>query len=256
VTSFAANGILGVGLFEQDCGTACVTGNPSNLGAPYPGTYYLCSTTACAGTNVVLGAEVANPVTLFPTDNNGVVLQLPAVGAGGAVDPVGSIYFGIGTQSNNALVNATVFNAYPSGNANAGNFLAQYNGTTYTASFLDSGSNLLFLPDTTITTCPTGDVAQGFFCPAATLAGLQAKLTGANNVTGIVTFSIANAHNLLTGNPTATAFNNIGAPDGIIAGGGGIAGVDLGMPFFLGRNVYVGIEGFAAAGNPGPFWAF
>jgi len=55
---------------------------------------------------------VQNPVTLFATDNNGVIIELPAV-SGVETSVTGSLIFGIGTQSNNALGSATVYTSIP-----------------------------------------------------------------------------------------------------------------------------------------------
>lgn len=101
--ALGANAILGVGLFKQDCGLACAFVGSSN-----PGFYFSCPASGCQPAAVPLVSQVQNPVALFPTDNNGVVIQLPAVPAGGAVSVTGSLIYGIGTQSNNALGSAKV----------------------------------------------------------------------------------------------------------------------------------------------------
>jgi hypothetical protein len=71
VTAFGANGILGVGVFEQDCGNACVAA-PST-----PALYYSCpSGGTCQGAAVALLDQVQNPVWQFTGDNNGIILEL------------------------------------------------------------------------------------------------------------------------------------------------------------------------------------
>ena len=87
VASFGANGILGVGPFELDCGD-CDT--------VIRGFYYSCAAT-CSETTVPTNLQVANPVTRFPTDKNGVIVVLPSVAAGGAANVGGSLIFGIDT---------------------------------------------------------------------------------------------------------------------------------------------------------------
>jgi len=105
-----ANGILGVGPFAEDCGTSCV-----QTGAGNPRIYFECVSNSCQVAGVPLTQQVQNPVTLFTTDNNGVILELP-----GAPNPApslsGSMVFGIGTQSNNGLGNAQVFAIDDNGN--------------------------------------------------------------------------------------------------------------------------------------------
>jgi hypothetical protein len=49
---------------------------PSN-----PGVYYEGPTSGCVVTAEALAQQVQNPVTLFATDNNGVMVELLAVGA-------------------------------------------------------------------------------------------------------------------------------------------------------------------------------
>jgi hypothetical protein len=46
---------------------------------------------------------VANPVAAFATYNNGTVMRLPALAAGGQPSVTGRLVFGVGTQQNNAL---------------------------------------------------------------------------------------------------------------------------------------------------------
>ena len=101
VTTFGANGLLGVGVFMQDCGSACAQFAVS-------GAYYTCPASGCQPTQVALAQQLQNPVAMFSTDNNGVLIQLPALPAAGAATATGSLIFGIGTQSNNGLGNATI----------------------------------------------------------------------------------------------------------------------------------------------------
>ena len=60
-------------------GSACAF-----VGSANPGLYYECPSLGCQTTAEPLTKQVQNPVWLFPTDNNGVVIQLPAVPIGGA----------------------------------------------------------------------------------------------------------------------------------------------------------------------------
>ena len=109
--AFGANGILGVGLFQQDCGPACTTQNTQ-----IQNVYYDCPVSGCTPTSVALAQQVSNPVIFFTSDNNGVLIQLPAVPNGGSPTVNGSLIFGIGTQSNNGLGSATVYPVPDSGN--------------------------------------------------------------------------------------------------------------------------------------------
>lgn len=238
VAALGANALLGIGNFQQDCGTGCAPGSTS-----VPPMYYLCPNSVCSVATVPLTSQLQNPVWLFPQDNNGVLISLPSVAATGQASVSGSLIFGIGTQSDNALGSAKVYTADP----NTGNFSTTYNGVQYNQSFIDSGSNGLYFLDAAtagITACSDG---SGFYCPASTTS-FTATNTGVNGVTGSVTFSIANRDTLLaSGN---AAFDDLGGSSA------GTKYFDFGLPFFYGRSVFVGIEGLTSPGGTGPYWAY
>jgi hypothetical protein len=94
VDTLGANGILGIGVFRQDCGSFCVTSASGNV-------YFSCPGGSCVSTTAPLASQLQNPVWMFPQDNNGFLITLPAIPATGAPSVSGSLIFGIGTQSNN-----------------------------------------------------------------------------------------------------------------------------------------------------------
>ena len=236
VQALRANGILGMSVFRQDCGSGCA--QPNNRGI-----YYSCASSVCEQTPMPLAQQVQNPVSMFAVNNNGVIIQLPSVPAAGAARVDGSLVFGIGTQANNGLGAATVVGLDPS-NAN---FTTLYNGVSYSASFVDSGSNGLFFQDS-MPVCASTSAAPGFYCPESTVNG-SAAIQGAGGTSATVSFSIANAATLLAANPGFAAFANLGAPFAA-------NGFDWGLPFFYGRNVYTAIEGAGTPAGPGPYVAF
>ncbi len=238
VAQFGGNGILGIEVFKQDCGPGCAAGVVS------PALYYACPVGGCVPTAAALTSQAANPVFLFPTDNNGTILELPAVGASGAATLSGSLLFGIDTESNNALGTATVVAVDP-GN---GNISVTFNTQTLADSFIDSGSNAYFFPDGSTTVC-SGAVANGFYCPTSTQS-LTATVTSSTGVTNSVSFSVANADSLFNGNPTFRAFSNLAGTDST---GGGF---DFGLPFFMGRHVFTAIEGQSTSAGNGPYMAY
>ena len=81
--ALGANGIIGLGVFQQDCGPGCVSSAPQF--------YYDCPASGCNPIPVGLTQQVTNPVFLFATDNNGVLIQLPAVPNGGSANVAGSL---------------------------------------------------------------------------------------------------------------------------------------------------------------------
>jgi hypothetical protein len=247
VTAFGANGIIGVGLFDQDCGPFCdqTTGITSGNG------YYACTNSGCSATLVPVASQVVNPVFAFAanngsTDNNGVIIELPALGATGAANVAGTLVFGIGTQSNNALAGGvTVLTTDADGLITTS--VASLSQTD-TMSYFDSGSNAIYFEDGNIPTC-TESFAQGFFCPASTTS-FSATATGANSLAASVTFSIAAADTLFTTNNTA--FNNLGGS----AGSSGANSFAWGLPFYYGHNVYTAMENTSPGGTAGPYFAF
>ncbi len=235
VESLGANGIVGVGLFAQDCDA------PSCPAAA--DVYYDCaSATSCTAITEAATQEVQNPVSLFATDNNGVILELPAVSGGEEASLSGSLVFGIGTQSNNALGGATIYTAN-----DEGNFTTTYNSTAYPDSFIDSGSNGYYFLDSSlsgITEC-TGN-ESGFYCPVTT-ANVSATNQGMSGTSGAVSFSIADANTLF--DSSDYAFSDLGG----ISGTSAPYYFDWGLPFFFGRNVYTGLQN---ATYPDGYWAY
>jgi hypothetical protein len=240
VSAFGANGVLGIGLFSQDCGTYCAQSNGNS------DWYYSCTSTRCTAAIEALDSQVTNPVALLANDNNGVIIQLPALSASGATTASGYLVFGIGTESNNGLGSATVLTVNPE----TGDFTTIYGGHTLNGGFIDSGSNSLFFTDATIPDCPSS-VGAEFYCPAATL-DLTASDQGQNGNTSTVSFQIAN---LSVRNTANFALDDVGGTASTIAWLG-TDYFDWGVPFFYGRTVYTAIEGKAAGSATGPYFAF
>jgi len=230
-----AEGILGIGVFRQDCGNGCAA-----AGAQLPGIYFNCPGSGCVAAAVPLQQQIQNPVWLFPQDNNGVVISLPALSASGGQSVSGSLTFGIGTQSNNALSGVQVYTTDTNGD-----FSVTFNGVNYAGSFVDSGSNGLFFRNAAALGIPLCSDNPSFYCPLSTF-NTSAIATGASGASNTIVLSIANADQLFaSGN---RAFNDLGGP--------AAAGFDLGLPFFYGRPVYVAIQGQSTTAGAGPYWAF
>ena len=242
ISSLGANGILGVGLFRQDCGAACASSSPPNV-------YFACPAAGCTPTTVALTAQLQNPVWMFPADNNGVSITLPSVGSTGAATVTGTITFGIGSQTNNALGSAVAQAATAKGT-----FTTTFGGVAYTNSFIDSALGAYYFLDSTTTglpNCAANGDAAGYYC-APSPVSLTAITSGPNPsssgtvVSQNIAFSVWNALTLIdSGNP---ALSNIGGPNpGAFA---------WGLPFFYGRTVFIGIEGQSTPAGNGPFWAY
>ena len=229
------NGILGVGLFTEDCGSRC-TSNKGN------GMYYSCIGSFCSATTVPLSNQVKNPVSLLPLDNNGFIVQfLTPVPIGGLPSVNGNLILGIDTRSNNTP--PAVITVYPA-DPTSGEFITVFNNeNTYSDSFIDSGSNGLFFPNTlSLPTCYN----DNWFCPISTqslYATTQGYTTG--SPIGTVLFQIGDADALFQ--TSNKVFIELGGP---------ATTFDWGLPFFLGQSVYVGIDGQTSSLGTGPYWAY
>lgn len=247
VSAFGANGVLGVGSQQQDCGTACAT---SAVARTYYNYASGCTSSTCLATAVPVADQVQNPTILFPTDNNGVVIVMPSISSAGQATATGELRFGIGTQSNNAIGSATVIPIDSSSY-----FTAVYNSTTMSQSIMDSGSNGFFF-SSSIASCSSASGASDFYCPTSSLS-LSATITGSSSSTSsasvnstAVTFPIYNAVTLLSANNG----NNYALPG--LGGSSVISGFDFGFPFFYGRSVFMAITGKSTSAGTGPYLAF
>jgi hypothetical protein len=239
VATFGANGILDIGPFELDCGD-CDTNAAE-------GVYYACaSATSCTETTVPTAMQVSNPVTHFAADNNGSIIDLPAVAATGAVTLSGSLIFGIDTQSNNQSGTETVLTL-----DGMAELAITFNGATLANSFIDSGSNGIFFADSNIPTC-TATGLTTFYCPGSTQT-LGLSIQGANGaMVNNLTFGVGNTQTMLNANPTFNVFPQLAGT--LPAGNAGT--FDYGLAFFYGKRVAVAVEGNMTSVGTGPYIAF
>jgi hypothetical protein len=252
VVAFSANGVLGVGTADQDCGASCAdcASNVNGCNAAMSDLYYSCNTgtNSCAFTPVTLLAQVRNPVAVFSIDNNGVILALEAIPVAGQATATGTLTFGIDTESNNALGSAFVLTL-----DSDDNFTTTFNGQSLTSSFIDSGSNGLFFPDSSIPTCANSGSnpnASDFYCPTSTRS-LMATNQNQAAATSVVNFQVSNQS---TVNSAFYADAALGGPASTTSSLGPY--FDFGLPFFYGRRVFTAIEDKTAGTQPGPFYAY
>lgn len=243
ILSGGINGILGVGLSVYDGGEydLCTSASTSS---------------SCPSVDVSIPSSetVSDPVAAFGSDNNGVSLSFPSVPAGGSSSVTGTLSFGVGTNTDNTPGSSVSFY----GASTCAYIATSFNGTTYgsysscpvsnsTSSFLDSGSNGLFFPDSSITRCGS------WYCPSSTVT-LNATISGSNGSGGAdtasITFEIANPEL----NSSSYFYTGVLAAPEL---GGSISGsFDWGLPFFFGRTVYVIFSGFSSTLGTGPGWGF
>jgi Protein of unknown function (DUF3443) len=231
------NGILGIGVFKQDCGPVCAVNANNTL-------YFSCSGSSCTNTTMPVLNQLQNPVWMLSSGNNGVALTMPTVPANGAPSTTGSLIIGIGTADNNTPpAGISVLTTDTSGFLNT-----VYKGNTL-QTIIDSGSNGLFFPDASIPICAAP--LDAFYCPVnpttlnlmATLVGFGGVIFNGSQVA--VPFQVGNTANLVQTNNAA--LNNLAGPFSIF---------DWGLPFFFGRTVFVGIEDQTSPLGEGPYFAF
>jgi hypothetical protein len=231
------NGLLGVGQGTTD---AIFTD------------YFNCSGDNCSELNNPPSADlVPNPVAALPVDNNGVVVSLPSIPAGGQASTDGTLYFGIGTESDNQPAAVKTY----TGNNNVNsedylNIITIFKGVSADG-FFDTGSNGYYFNDNSIEECSENSGLEGFYCPSGTLSESATNKGASGSVSGVVTFSIADAEPLLNSNDAA--FDDLG---GTYDGGNSYDGFDWGLPFFFGRQVYVGLAGTKSSLGTGPYTAY
>jgi hypothetical protein len=234
------NGLLGIGQAANDEPNLfsdyfeCLSGNCTALDSPPRG-------------DIVL-----NAVTLFPVDNNGVVVSLPAIPAGGAPSVTGTLYFGIGTESNNQPGAVTVLQQDP--NPADDDFLVintVYGGESQ-PSYFDTGSNgIFFNSNSTLPNCTVSSVGAGFYCPTFPTMESATNESIGTSASSVVNFNIENAQTLFqSGN---LAFDDVGGP---FDESPTYDGFDWGLPFFFGRTVYLGIQGTSSSLGEGPLTAY
>jgi len=257
VQGLGGNGILGIGLTATDCGSSC-----TRAGGNAAAAYYDCPSTGCstiiarAASTSAPFQQLPNPVAAMSADNNGTIVSLAAAPAAGAASMTGTVYFGIGTQTNNGLGSATIFTTTTSSSANGVGFLTiVYGGKSLIDSDLDSGSNAYFFVDKSIAACNSTGLT-GFYCPASPI-NLNITIQGLNGASVAETLVLNNAQTIFANNNGNNAVvpgvganpnqNNFNAPSNSF---------DLGLPFFYGRNIYTAIEGRSAGGATGPYFAF
>ncbi len=241
-SSLAANGIVGIGLFAQDCGAYCA----QSTSTPAP-IYYACASAgSCRAVSLPTARQIQNPVAAGTTDNNGTLISLPP---GAAARASGLLVLGIGSRANNALPAASTILATDA----VGNFTASFNGNTLPRSFLDSGSTANFMPTSGtvgLPACRSGLLAgTGYLCPGSSMT-LLASNTGALSTSGTANVLVIDASSATTAQP---GYNVL---PGLAADGGALVAnptLDLGASFFFGRTIATLIEnqsgpGFAVNG--------
>jgi hypothetical protein len=156
---------------------------------------------------------------------------------GGEPSADGVLILGVGTRANNTPAAPAVLPTDQNGE-----FRAVFQGSN-SSSFLDTGSNGLFFPSA-LTTCASPD--SFWYCPSATSV-LSATTVGALGSPSVaVSFYLGNFSRLTSS--SNEVFSEMGGTSSF--------GFDWGLPFFLGRSVFFGIDATTSTLGTGPYVAF
>lgn len=226
-----AKGILGIGQFAQDCGSACTVFAPP--------VYYSCAQSACRQIPVPLADQVSNPVIGFGADNNGNIIVLPKLPNHAANRADGMLIFGLGTRANNALPAGSAVLASTA----LGYFASEFNGRQLVNSLIDSGSSIIFSPSAgtvNLSSCQGG--IASFFCPGSDLS-ITATNTGVRGTASTIPLLIVDALAAFNATPQAHAIEGLAGP-----AAAPYNSLFLGASFFFGRSVGTLIDGRSAIG--------
>ena len=233
------NGILGVGVFVADCGT------PSCPAAA--NVYYASSGSTSTPVAVDSSSQVQNPVALLPVDNNGVIVSLPGVAAAGAPSVEGALVLGIGTRANNQPIAAAAVAL-----DGAGEFGTAIDGAGHPRLVRRHRLERLLLRAT---------VEHRVLLRPARLvlpAGHAELLRHERAVAGVSREPPDRRRSRSATSTRSSGRQGTATRSSREIGGSALpgAGVDWGLPFFLGRTVYLGLEGRLTDFGAGPVLAY
>lgn len=200
---------------------------------------YTCVNGSCTQINSGIPVPYlnVNPVGYFVSGNSsGEVISLPAVSANTDSNIYGTLTFGINTETNNQVpTNISSVQGDPTDFI--GRFLGSSSGSQFPTMF-DSGTNHLLFYSTEISQC--GDV----YCPSSPTAWISQIMNYDLSGSAIALSSIISA---------PTGYYGLIPDLGIVAASGdGL----YGLPFYFGKNVYLGFVGSNSVMGSGPTWGF
>ncbi len=225
-----SNGTLGIGPWLVDCPGDCEQ-DPG-----HPGVFVESEGkwTPVRG-SVPRAYRLPNPVSLFPEHDNGVAFDLPSPPTGGAERVVGTLTFGLDAASDHQLDGAPMLSI-----DGRGRFVTLYGGRSYPDSYIDSGTETNLIPD--------GDMPRCEGMPWAYCASperiLDATLVGQGGTSLAVRFKVGDYRGALD--------RHVGAWNGFAeASEQSSRAFVWGAPFFLGRRVYLVLDGRRVPGVDG-----
>ncbi|MFM0741512.1 DUF3443 family protein [Paraburkholderia xenovorans] len=237
-----ANGILGI-TGSADCADCA-----SPATAP-TGVYFSCAGTACSGITQPIAEQIHNPVSVFDTDNNGILISLPQAQEGAAT-LTGKLVFGIGTRSNNQLGSAIVHPLDENSSV-----LAVVNGQPVYMGFDTGSTGVFYNGGGNLAECDVPGLSDKYYCSAssATIQLVNASGNAKSGAPFTMNFQDPNQYKATYPNSAVNLFLS-GPPGGTNTPDPGVT--LLGLPFFMGRPVFFALDGAQTPAGTGPYIAF
>ncbi|PRC92580.1 DUF3443 family protein [Solimicrobium silvestre] len=229
--SFGGNGIIGVSFASVDSGL-----------------FFDCNNSAsgtCVNDNSFVG--LPHPVQKFATDNNGISITMPAISTSGVASAVGTLTFGISTQTNNVPSTSTIplVLGFNTTNGTDGDFQTLINGY-WQLTYMDSGTTEDTLLDAALPACTSASGASGLYCPTSvTNVSIGLADFNTSTVKGTLTTPVGNAS-------TLGASTNLAAFNDLIYTNGTAASAQpqvIGFSNFFGHTMWVLFENSSAQGT-------
>ncbi len=181
-----------------------------------------------------------NPVSRLPVHDNGIVVDLPSPPGGGSEEVVGMLTFGVGTADNNRLEASGIVRLDAHGR-----FTTVFDGRSFPASTIDSGTETYVLDDDRLPRCE--GMAWAYCAEPERQFG--ADMLGQGGTRANMRLTI--------GDYKARRDRRFGASDDVAeAAQPQSAAFTWGAPFFLGRRVFLALEGESVPGASGVFGPF
>jgi len=231
-----SNGTLGIGQHLFDCPGAC------RQSAEAPGTFVKDGLTwvPLVG-NIDQAYRLPNSISLLPVHDNGIVIDLPSPTGGGSEIVAGTLTIGVGTAGNNQLETSGIVRLDA-----AGRFTTVFDGKTFPASSIDSGTETYVFDDALLPRCQ--GLAWAYCVTPA--RHFNAEMLGQDGTRTTVGLEI--------GDYQARRNGHAGASDDVAEAAESQSNAFVwGAPFFLGRRVFLVMEGKSvpgASGVAGPFY--
>jgi hypothetical protein len=240
--TYTYNGILGIGPEQYRCinNASCLTDTNNNR-------YFACETTnhTCTSTTATYAQQLINPIMALSENNNGAIISLPSTAPGGSSSKNGYLILGIDTQSNNTSTGMTAFSC--------SNYYSELTTSLQGTIFSSSRFQTLNNQNLIASNIPASPNSPNYYMPYS-VQTLKGSILGTNSH---LDFQIYIGNSLIIATnyqnyATLSVFSEFAMYNNKSTGYDAI----YGLPFFLGRNVFIGFENSRSNLGSGKYYAF